>query len=497
LALFDALRPDHLGCYGSARGNSPYIDAMAEEGVVFENAFTVSPVTNVSISTLFTGCLPCVHGVRLHTAVMNSAVPTLAEILKQSGYQTGAVVSCATLDRSRGLARGFDFYDDSFDKEEPKGILDYDPDARTISRHSRTAVTHALEWLRGLDPRKPFFLFIHLFDTHSPYDPSPEYRSQHPVSYDGPINGTEKEGISIKTGEFIPSAEDIEQLHYLYGGELNFTDKQVQRLRDGLEKLDRLENTMTVFTADHGVHLGENGVWGSGRRLYDREIKIPFILHGREAWQGRRVKQLVSNMDMMPTLLDVLDISLDVPVSGQSRLADIEDPEIHVDNVVYTECFMPTDRKNQRLSVRNRRWKWIAFVPDEEAVFLHKKHSFHETWLRIKRLIYRLFRSSKGRKQQLRRALDILIGRNEKDIGIKMEMRDRVLLPDQPELYDISVDPAETKNLHGQNFRVERLMQNELSFFSRRFIKGVAHMEELSEEALRQANEDLRTLGYK
>ena len=497
LVVSDALRPDHLGCYGSPRGNSPAIDALARQGVVFENAFTVSPVTNVSISTLFTGCLPKVHGVRRHTSVLARDRLTLAEQLRKAGYQTGAVISCATLDRSRGLDRGFDYYEDAFGPEEPKGIQAADPDARTISRHAGTAMDRALRWLHGLDPARPFFLFLHLFDTHSPYDPPREYRESRPTAYTGRVDGSEKEGLAIKLGEFVPEPADIEQLNYLYGGELWHTDRQVDRLLRELRGMSRTAELLTLFTADHGVHLGERGVWGSGRRLYDRELHIPLILHGLPENAGRRVPSLVANTDVLPTVLDALGLPLPGEINGRSRLADVRNPGRPDDTVVYAETFMPAAAENQRLAVRNRRWKLITPVPQAEAPILNSRFSLREQWQRATRLVYRLWHNRTGRRAQFRRAVDVLLGGREQDAYRQIEDHDRQLLGQQPELYDLAADPEEQHNLFCAQPRVARLLENELAFYSNRFLRGPARPEQLSAEQLRQANDVLRQLGYK
>ena len=493
LVVSDALRPDHLGCYGSLRGNSPTIDHLASHGLLFENAFTVSPVTNVSLSTLFSGCLPAVHGVRRHTAVLSSRIPTLAERLRQAGYQTGAVVSCATLDRSRGLDRGFDVYEDSFGPESPKGTKAPDPHQRTISRHAGTAVDLALAWLHTLDPNRPFFLFLHLFDTHSPYDPPREYLQTRPTTYTGRINGSEQEGLSIKIGDFVPSTEDVEHLNYLYGGELWHTDQQLNRL---LKALPTPGNTLTLFTADHGVHLGERSLWGSGRRLYDRELRVPLLLHGLPEFQGRRIPDLFPNTDILPTMLDLLHLPIPDSLNGRSRLADLRQPDPADDTVVYAETFMPADPANQRIAVRNRRWKLIAPLSDADITGPEASRSLRELWQRMRRLAYRLRHNRTGRWNQFKRAIDTLLGGREKDAYQRIETQDRRLLGDRPELYDILHDPGETTNLFDAQPLVARLLENERSFRSSRFVLGADGPCQLTDEQIRQANDVLRQLGY-
>jgi arylsulfatase A-like enzyme len=493
LVVSDALRPDALGCYGSTRGNSPAIDRLAAEGVLFENAFTVSPVTNVSLGTLFTGCLPAVHGVRRHTAVLSQGIPTLAERLRQAGYQTGAVVSCATLDRSRGLDRGFDVYEDSFGPEAPKGAKPPDPHQRTISRHAGTAVDLALAWLRTLDPNRPFFLFLHLFDTHSPYDPPREYLDAHPTAYDGRIDGSEQEGLAIKLGEFVPSPADVEHLNYLYGGELWHTDRQLARL---LQALPAPGDTLTLFTADHGVHLGERALWGSGRRLYDRELRVPLVLHGLPEFQGRRIPDLFPNADVLPTVLDLLQLPVPDDVDGRSRLDALRTPSPADDAVVYAETFMPADPANQRVAVRTRRWKLIAPIPAGHVAPSESAQSVGELWQRIRRLLYRLRHNRTGRWSQFKRALGVLLGGREQDAYRRIELQDRRLLGDRPELYDVAADPGETRNLYDAQPLVARLLENEIAFRSARFVLGAGGQGQLTDEQTRHANDVLRQLGY-
>jgi arylsulfatase A-like enzyme len=494
LILSDALRADRLGCYGNHRNVSPIIDACAENGILFENAFTVSPITNVSVASLLTGCYPFVHGVRHHTAVFNGCCASAAEILKNAGYHTGAVISCATLDRSRGLSKGFDYYDDRFGPEEPKGIKPPDPNERSITRHSKTAVSKAIHWINSLNRKSPFFLFLHLMDTHSPFNPNPEYFKKFPVQYRGPINGTEKEGVQINLQHFVPTKNDIEHLHYLIDGELYYTNTTLSFLLDYLKREGIFESTAIVFTADHGCHLGEKGIWGSGRKLYDLEIRIPLIFYGFETGSAHRHTPLISNIDIFPTIFDLLGLRINISCNGRSRAGEIIKNIGATNTVIYSETFMPALPINWRICVRNRRWKLICPPPETETVFHRKRIS--NVLSQAKTLVYRLTSSKTKRLQQIKRAFDFLFSKKELRFFERIDRLDSASLGNKEEFFDMLNDPSEINSLAPVDSQAYHLMQNERIFHSRYFILGNSNTEALSGQQLDEARDVLRKLGY-
>lgn len=493
ILLSDGLRPDHLGCYGYDSDISVNIDDLARNGIIFENAFTISPVTNVSVASLLTGCLPKVHGVRHHTSILTKNCTTMAEVFKRNGYSTGAIVSTVTLDKSRGLAKGFDYFDDSFRHEEPKGS-ERVRHIKGMTRHSGTTVTLARQWLETLDSTSPFFLFLHLFDTHIPYTPTLEYLDKKSFHYRGKLNGSIDEWLKINAGEIRLTDYDVQYLNYLYDGEIYNTDKNIGILMQDLKERQLLENTIIVLTSDHGMHLGERNLWGSGRRLYDVEIRIPLIIHGLDGFLPGRVRELISNIDFLPTLIDGVGLEAELKASGSSKIKFLNGN--NADSLIYAETLMPAFVENKRICVRNRKWKLIhPLFPEDKTT--DGRDGMITKIRRFRFLIYRLFNSRVNRKQQVLRALDALLFKKEASHFELTECRDREAIGSTIEIYNLEKDPGETTNLCDSDLPVKQLLLNELGFFSNRFILPTTYHSELSGSELKNANKALKKLGYR
>src|SRR5882724_11172523 len=179
LITIDTVRADHLGCYGAKNIQTPTLDSLARDGTVFERAISQVPLTWPSHAVILTGTHPFQNGVQDFTGQpLDDRFRSVAQVFKQQGYATGAVVSAFVLDRSWGLARGFDFYDDAFsaDSFQQKEI-------GLVDRGAGESVTRALRWLekdwRQKTPRRPFFFWLHLYDPHSPYYPPEPFRTQY------------------------------------------------------------------------------------------------------------------------------------------------------------------------------------------------------------------------------------------------------------------------------------------------------------------------------
>src|SRR5713226_396326 len=183
LITIDTVRADHVGCYGATNVQTPTLDALAHDGIVFERAISQVPLTWPSHAAILTGLYPFQNGVQdFHPPPLETRFRSVAQAFKQHGYATGAVVSSFVLDRSWGLARGFDFYDDAF---PPEQFLHRD--LGLVERRAAESVTRSLSWLQK-NQRRSFFFWLHLYDPHSPYDPPEPYRTQyHSHPYDGEI----------------------------------------------------------------------------------------------------------------------------------------------------------------------------------------------------------------------------------------------------------------------------------------------------------------------
>ena len=280
LISIDTLRADHLSSYGFPRRTTPNIDAVAREGVLFENAYSPVPATLPAHSSMLTGTLPPFHGLRdnLHERLSDSSL-TLAELLKAKGLATAAVVSSFVLDRRFKLDQGFDSYDDRFEAVHKVGDLSERKGDETTARATAWLTAHASQ---------PFFLFVHYYDPHDPYEPPEPYASQW--------------------------AGD------LYSGEVAFADRALGQVLERLKELRLYDETLIVITSDHGEMLGEHGELTHGFFVYEGALKVPLVFKVPGAKTApRRVEQVVSLIDIVPTVAALLG----VPAPQQSQGLDL------------------------------------------------------------------------------------------------------------------------------------------------------------------------------
>jgi arylsulfatase A-like enzyme/Flp pilus assembly protein TadD len=274
LLTLDTTRADHLGCYGYAAALTPSLDALAAGGTMFDQAFSNVPMTLPSHTTMLTGLLPPEHGVRVNGEQrLDLPTPTLAEVLRSRGYQTGAFIAAVVLDSANGLNRGFDVYHDQV--EEVYKQRAYEP--LSAYRPGDAVADDALAWLQQRDKGRPFFCWVHLFDPHEPYYAHKE------------LAGT----------RFADQAS--------YDGEVAFMDLQVGRLMQFLKQEGLLNDTLVVAVGDHGEGLGDHGEEGHGYMLYATTLRVPWVfwLPGR-IQAGTRVGATVSLVDLFATVLEVL-----------------------------------------------------------------------------------------------------------------------------------------------------------------------------------------------
>lgn len=266
----DTLRADRLGCYGFERAQTPNIDRLAKEGVRVERSIAAAPLTLPTHTSIFTGLEPPAHGVRDNGIYrVPDEVLTLAERLGAEGYRTQAFVSAMVLHRRYNLSQGFDGYDDElWSEEDPKAF-------QFRERSAKRTTNRALEWLEsGVDASSapaPFFLWLHFFDPHAPYAPPAAAVADAPTPYDGEI------------------AE---------------VDRQIGRFIEALKHNKVLDDTILVFTSDHGESLGEHGEASHGVFIYESTVRVPLIFrYPRELPAGKVFESTVRSVDIMPTLL--------------------------------------------------------------------------------------------------------------------------------------------------------------------------------------------------
>ena len=288
LVTVDTLRADHLGCYGFAGARTPVIDALAARGTRFETAVAHSPITGPSHASILTGLTPLRHGVRNNSDyVLPSGVPTLPAILAGAGYRTAAFVSGFPLEQRFGFDRGFETYDARF----PRGT---DPRrAPYVERPADLTTRAAVRWLdeRAASPG-PWFLWVHYYDPHSPYEPPAEYASA-----------------------FAGRA---------YDGEIAFADAQLGLLLRRLDEHGLSLRTLVLVTADHGESLGEHGEATHGMFVYDSTLRVPLILAGPGIPRGRTATVVGRGIDVSPTILDYAGQPAPAAIEGRSVRPAIE-----------------------------------------------------------------------------------------------------------------------------------------------------------------------------
>lgn len=296
MITLDTTRRDHIGCYGRTPSLTPNIDRLCARARRFDNAVAVAPVTLPAHASMMTGRYPPAHGARYNGETqLPSSATTLAELLAQQGYATSAFVSSFVLDRRFGLDQGFDAYDDRVDASGSAFA------ATGNERSARATIDAALAaWSRRSIDR-PQFLWVHLFDAHAPYAALP--------------------------GQ---SATDAER----YAEEIRSVDRQLGRLLDAVQSTGR-EPLVTVL-ADHGESLGEHGERTHGLFVYDATVRIPWMISGPGARVGAD-STLVSQVDLLPTLLGMLDVPVPAGIDGRDLFAM---PRGNGDSV-YVETVLP------------------------------------------------------------------------------------------------------------------------------------------------------------
>ncbi len=287
LITVDTTRADRMGFLGSKLGLTPNLDGLARDSVVFTRAYSQVPLTAPSHATILTGTYPQFHHVNDFQVPLAADIPFAPAILRAQGYHTAAFVGSMVLDPhagfARGFDRGFDTYDAGFRQANP-GEDRY----QTTERRGGDVVAHALAWL-DKNPDGPFFIWVHLYDAHDPYDPPEPYKTKYASA--------------------------------LYDGEIAYADSVVGKLLTQLRDRKLYDAATIALMADHGEALGEHGEDTHGFFLYDETIHVPLVikLPGGSA-AGKRIENRVRLVDVMPTILQTVGVAIPKEVQGESLL---------------------------------------------------------------------------------------------------------------------------------------------------------------------------------
>lgn len=320
LISVDTLRADHLSCYQAGRQPTPHIDSLAKNGTLFSQTSSPFPLTLPAHTALLTSTYPLANGVRDNGVPLKSTAVTLATVLKSAGYRTGAFVGSFVLDQRFGLSRGFDVYDGplALRGKNASGEIDR-------KRPGAQVADAAMRWVER-NPGAPFFLFLHLYDLHLPYDLPQDPKLRHG-----------------ETG---------------YAAELAYEDRVIGDFLTFFDRRGLLEKALIVFTSDHGEGLGEHGESTHGYFIYQSTLHVPLIIHwptGSRRMRQDRVDDATSLLDVAPTIMDAIGLRAPGEMRGRSLTGAGSDREIYSESLYARNHFGCATLRSLRVG----RYKYI------------------------------------------------------------------------------------------------------------------------------------------
>ena len=366
----DTVRWDALGVHNpSMKDVTPNIDAFASESVVFRNAFAPVPHTAISHASMFTGLYPDVHGVRGKKPVLSSDLVSLPQLLHGAGYQTAAIFSVAWFKKGTGFERGYDTY--TWVKQNRSFVF-----GDRVNAEVETVLPALVEQAR------PFFLFVHNFDAHSdppsqnlPYYSPPEFRKNAPHAFRGadaqdaasrefclePKVCATKFLLAVDRASIELSKEKIQTIKSLYDDGIRYVDYEFGQLLGILKRYEVFEDALIIVLSDHGEEFREHGSF-SHNQVYEESVRIPlFIRFPGAQHAGRDLRTLAETIDLLPTILEYVNIPLPEGVQGESLL-----PHLQGDGPPKTEAFLQHKHYPSIYAVRTERFKLILDVDSKD-----------------------------------------------------------------------------------------------------------------------------------
>ena len=331
----DTLRADHLGLYGYERDTSPTLDRLARDAVTFERARAPRGLTWPSLVSMFTSLYPKSSNVRQNGDLLADDVPTLASLLEARGYATAAFRgnACATFTKNFGT-----------------NFCGSDEDV-----HRK-----ALDWISAHDG-SPFLLWVHYMAPHEEYLPPEKYDRFTDAAYRGAANGTRSYLDGVILSGKAPEAEDLEHVIGLYDGEILYADTMLGEVVEALERQGLFDDSLFVFTSDHGEELLQhNNYYYHACSVYDAVLHIPLVIRfPNRSHAGQRVRQLVENIDIAPTLLELLGVARPSGFEGQSMRELVNGAPGAADR--FTHAFAEYNRPDTGWvgTVRTDRWHYV------------------------------------------------------------------------------------------------------------------------------------------
>ncbi len=367
LIVVDTLRADHLGCYGCEKPLSPNIDRLAASGTLFDDFNTVIPTTLPSFASLLTSTHPKDHGAFRNGYALGKDRLRVSEVFRDAGFETAAFVASYCISGEFGMAEGFDLFDDKF-------TTDTGLPHNKLVRRGEHVTDSVISWLKGRGKERRFFAMVHYFDPHWPYDQPDPFREPYCPRGADPAYGSISNVLDAR--KYLVQSQGVpdqrcRDLHALYCGEVAFTDHEVGRLLDAVRELGLGEETLVVFTADHGETFWEHAdYFDHGLFLFDTNVRIPLIMSwpGGGVEAGKRIGTPLSNIDLSPTLLQLTGIDVPSEFRGTGFLDLLREGGGEGPEFIFSEACKPYEveegarRPNfmKSKSVRRGPWKFIS-----------------------------------------------------------------------------------------------------------------------------------------
>ena len=473
--VLDSLRFDHVSCYGYHRETTPNIDRLAADGIVFDRSFTPSTWTRPVAASLLSGTYPGVHGVQERKDIFTASVPRLPVLLKEAGFNTACVSAIGNVSTAMGFAEGFDYFCDLY--KEPNlletrmktsgAVEGLDDKDEIVFPLAEDINAYFIPWLKE-NISEDVFALLWSIQPHAPYEPPKGFQKFVSPDYDDRFAGKRDMVRRART------EQDTRYLIDLYDSEIYYNDHMIGEIIKELEAQGVYDETLFIIVGDHGEAFGEHDLFSHGHLPYDIVMQVPMVVKlPNNAYQGTKVSQLVSLLDIPPTLLAYTGIEYPDDVSpilmGANLLPVLEDPSLEAHDYVYCET-RHSDTKPVYYGVTNSEWKYMRIDPPKLG-----SRNIKDLWSRLihERIVFSILRNPMWLLKRYRR--------------LKGEM-----------LFSKPDDPGENKNVISEEQDVLAEMQLHLADwlekcenFAETFVSGYKKQED--DETMRKHRS---ALGY-
>lgn len=354
LIIIDTLRADHLGSWGYSRDTTPTLDSLASSGTAWMEMQAQSSWTLPSTASMLTGLSPREHGAGFSDGRMYglaTSIPDIQGMLHSRGWQTCAIFNVVFLSEDFGFHRGFDHFD-------CRGVT-----GNTGCRRADQTVDDALEWLNDLDAESSFFMVLHFYDPHIPYDPPPPYDTLYADPSNTAFLDIEQQLTllnAVNRDGYELNDEGLDNLIDLYDGEIAFTDAEIGRLLDEIRNSGLVDSTLVIVVADHGEEFLEHSGFEHGRTLYQEVTHVPLIMSGPGVPAGFAIDVPAAHIDILPTILSYLRFAVPEGLTGRNLLdAEYSELDIPASNLLW--------RESPQASIRRDDFK-IIWNPDGSGI---------------------------------------------------------------------------------------------------------------------------------